>query len=250
MDYYLKRYQEVMQLVWDFPENNQRPHIISTLTRWCGIGERVLDIGAGSGYYLSTLAPSEVVAIEPNVRLRNRLCRNAKRLDIPLRSMDSITSLDAYDVSLDSFDLVLLIHVLFYLSEAEWRYLLHVVAGRPLYLVHPDPDGAVTVAFEDFIGQSRSRLLVESKRRLLGVPSKRKRTTSHFRLPLSVDDDDLVFLVAHPLLQHGLGEDVLAAASEFVDMHRAFWIRDSWMELPQPQVIERYDAVPALPVLA
>jgi hypothetical protein len=78
------------------------------------------------------------------------------------------------------------------------------------------------------------------KAEILGPPRTQTRTKSHFVLPPDFSNADLAYLVSHHVLDGTLDDDILAAAEEFVRMHRAEWQAGPHLKLPQSQILEIY----------
>jgi hypothetical protein len=239
------RYRAVMQAVWSHPYNDQRPAVLDALSCWCPPGQRILDIGTGAGYYLPVLRPQQVMAVEPDAVFRRALQDAASVGRFPLTTFESVGALrGSYGKDWDA-DLVLVIHALYYLEDAELLWLLPRIGQRDLILVYPDPAGAITVAFEDAIGVEHSRRRLAIKERILGEPDEVRRVGSHFRLQGDTRPDDLAFLVAHLSLRVPGTDGVLAQALAFVADRIGTWHRQGFFELPQPQIMEIYRCPPA-----
>jgi len=234
------RYRTMMQAVWSHPDNDQRPAVLNTLSSWCPPERRILDIGAGAGYYLSALRPRQVIAVEPDPVFSAALHGFASVGRFPLTTFESVGALkDSFDEDWDT-DLVLMIHALYYLEESELLWLLPQIGERDLVLVYPDPAGAITMAFEDAIGVEHSRRRLAIKARFLGEPLEVRRVASHFRLQGDIVPDDLAFLIAHLLLRAQGTDWVLEQARAFVAARLGVWRREGFVELPQPQIMELY----------
>ncbi len=234
------RYRRVMEALWHFPDNDQRPAVLAALRNWCEQGQRVLDIGAGDGYYLKELAPRLVTAVEPDQVLQYLAQKQSASLGCPVVTLGSIDELRRGVGAHWHADLTLMVHVLYYLEESELRWLLPRVRQYDLLLVYPDPAAAVTVAFEDVLGSRRSRRRVAIKSALLGEPRETRLADTHFRLQPDTPVEDLAFLVAHLPLRGKPIQDVMHTARTFVADRMDTWRRDSFLELPQPQIMEFY----------
>lgn len=234
------RYRAVMQAVWCHPDNDQRPAVLNTLTNWCPRERRILDIGAGAGYYLSALRPRQVMAVEPDPVFRAALQDVASAGGFPMTSFASVAALRGQCGEDWDADLVCMIHALYYLKEVELQWLLPLIGERDLILVYPDPAEATTVAFEDAIGLGYSRRRLAIKEQTLGEPCESRRIASHFRLQGDTSSDDLAFLIAHLLLRAPGVDWVLEQALAFVAERISAWRRQSFVELPQPQIMELY----------
>lgn len=243
MEDFAVRYRNTMCAMWHFPANDQRPAVIAALRRWCRPGSKILDVGAGDGYYLANLAPRLVTAVEPDRVFRTRLEGQSGNLGCSVRTLASVQELrqeigDEWDA-----DLILMVHALYYLDENELRWLLARVGRRDLVLVYPDPARSVTVGFERVWGSDRSQRRLAIKSAMLGEPLEEVRADSHFRLPLDTPTDDLAFLVSHPLLQGPDSDSVMQAARTFVADRIDAWRVEGFLELPQSQVMETYRGV-------
>lgn len=234
-----ERYADTMRRVWDFSQNDQRPAILEWISRF-GPAGTVLDIGPGDAYYMDSLRPASCTLVEPNAILRTLAARRSSSLCGQVLVVPSIADLLRQQPSLP-YDLVLLIHVLFYMSATEIEAILTPLRARRVVIVHPWPDNSVTVEFEESIGLTACRERVEQKHRLLGEPEACRLVNSHFRLPLGVSDDELAFLVAHPTLQGDFAKARLVLAKEFVRARRVQWSTANCLELPQAQVLETYN---------
>lgn len=233
-----ERYARTMRHVWEFAHNDQRPAVLDWMAR-CRPARAVLDIGPGDAYYMHVLRPAVCVLVEPNAVLR-KLARDRCTTFCDEVSVIATVPELLQSTAHQACDLVLMIHVLFYMPAAEIERLLPACADRRVAMVHPLPERAVTVEFEDWIGLSDCRNRVEQKLRVLGAPKTRQCSDSHFRVPKSVSDEDLAFLVAHPTLHGPHAQARLAAAQHFVRQRRPEWTRSDFLELPQAQVLETY----------
>lgn len=233
------RYVETMRRVWDFSQNDQRPPILEWVSRF-GPAGAVLDIGPGDAYYMDFVRPESCTLVEPNAILRVLAAKKSSSLCDQVLAFSSIADLLLQQPGL-SYDLVLLIHVLFYMSTEEIDAILTSIKACRVIIVHPCLDNSVTVEFEESIGLTACRTRVEQKQRLLSEPKERRLINSHFRLPLDVSDDELAFLVAHHTLQCDSTETRLLCAKDFVRARRAQWSTVSHLELPQAQVLEIYN---------
>ena len=233
------RYVRTMKHVWDSAHNDQRPAILEWIAR-CRPAGKLLDIGPGDAYYMATVQPSSCVLVEPNVVLRGIAKSHCASLCIDVRVYSSVAQYLQEALPRPSCDLVLMIHVLFYMTHEEIEQLLLAIGGRRLAMVHPTLEDSVTVEFEESIGLNDCRNRVAQKHRLLGMPTTRASSRSHFRMPLSATDEDLAFLVAHPTLHGPHWQKRLDAALMFVRERRPRWVRSDYLELPQAQVLETY----------
>lgn len=234
------RYAKVLSTVWEFPYNDQRPAVLKFLSKLRGRYQDILDVGCGDGYYWPCLSPKRLAVVEPNAVFRKQARANSRRLGI---SMKIFSDLDTLFRALPRFrepDLVMMIHVLLYMGVKELRMFLPWAAQRPLVLVYPDPDRSTTFAFEENLGIGASRKKITLKKQFLGKPHRRIVVDSHFRLPLDTDEDTLVFLISHLLLQGAGTDNVLATARTFVRNSIASWRMEDYLELPQAQIIEFY----------
>ena len=235
---YFALLREVMAVMWGDPRNDQRPVIRSWLRSLVSVGQSVFDIGPGDGYYIPLLKPSRFRFVEPHQYFRTVTERRAKLLGIQEESFASVGAVPRGD--LGRADLILMSHVLFYLEDLEIQRIADERDSADLIMIYPDPDEAITVAFEDEIGSRWSRSRVLLKELLFGCPVLRARRETHFRLPSTVDRRVVAFLISHSSMVGRFDERILELAMRFVDARWGSWVNDGFLELPQAQVVEMY----------
>lgn len=233
-----ERYRRLMGEIWQSPLNDQRPAILEFL-RAANIQNRVtLDIGAGDAYYLPLLKPRKYFAVEPDDVWRFRL---PYLLDagVLVRTYRDVAAflLNVRDVA--ETEVAVLCHALLYLADDEVDQLLHVVRKATIVIVHPDPNGATTIAFERSLGWEGSLRKIRMKECILGEPLRRVYTASSLYLPDATAGDDIAFLLSHRL-PVAMQKEQMGAARAFVGDNAGGWKRDGWWRVPQPQVLELY----------
>jgi hypothetical protein len=228
-----------MRHVWDFAENDQRPAVLDWIQR-CRPAGAVLDIGPGDVYYMNVLRPHACILVEPNALLRAEATAKCRALCSDVGAFALVADLLKQDPA-PAFDLVLMIHVLFYMAPNEIEQLLGALKGCRIAMVHPLAERSVTVEFEESIGMTACRDRMTQKQRLLGPATSSQTSDSHFRLPIHATDEDLAYLVSHPTLEGPDADARLAAARQFVRHRRKQWTRTHYIELPQAQVLETYN---------
>jgi len=234
------QYTAIMQRVWNHPENDQRPVVLSWLKPLQGVFAHVLDIGPGDAYYLDYLKPKRYTVVEPNLTFRKMARERADDLKIPMRVFSSVKSL-LNQRTLRGYDLVMMIHVLFYMKLREIEMLLSKIANKPLFVVYPSPECSISTQFEAAIGLNRSRERINLMQELLGRPYESKVITSYFRLPLNTPLESLAFLVAHHTLDRKWDDDKIDAANSFVLQRMHLWRHPFGYQIPQSQVLEYYN---------
>lgn len=236
---YERRYAEAMKRMWNFSSNDQRPEVLAWISGF-GRPKSVLDIGPGDAYYMGALSPSSCTLVEPNAQFRAMAGQKCADLNASAKVFSCVGDLLQADTDW-SFDLVLMIHVLFYMGLDEVRGLLEAVNGKPLALVYPWPASSVTVGFETAMGLTGCIDRIELKRAILGTPASRYLVESHFRLPTDTSDDELAFLVAHAVIHREPDQIDFSDALDFVRTNKQMWIKADFLEMPQAQVLETYN---------
>lgn len=234
-----ERYARTMRRVWAFPGNDQRPAILEWMTRFTSAGV-VLDVGPGDAYYMDMLRPAACTLIEPNSELRSEAARKCNQICSKVGIFSSVDDFLRHKTDV-KYDVLLMIHVLFYMHESEFKHLLSRIKARHIAIVHPDPQRSITVDFERSISRCHGDKMVSLKKKILGEPTSSQFVDSHFRLPINIPDDDLAFLIAHPTLTSENASDRLANAMSFMRRRKRRWLRSNYLELPQAQVLEVYD---------
>jgi hypothetical protein len=227
-----------MAHIWRSPLNDQRPAVLEFL-RTADVQHCVtLDIGAGDAYYLPVLRPRKYVAIEPDDVWREQLpCLVGP--GVPVRTYRDIAAFLSNTHDIAEIELAVLCHALLYLADGEVHPLLDAIRQTAVVMVHPDPVGATTIAFERFVGWEGSLDRIGAKERTLGPPMRRTSTASSLYLPDTTTLEDVAFLVGHRLpMDRQEGET--RAARDYVRARAATWLRDGWWRIPQPQVLEYY----------
>ena len=236
---YCRHYARLMQTVWSHHQNDQRPAVLKWLRPLRGAFRRMLDIGGGDAYYLDAAAE----------RLRRRRAQRfaaAGRARCLIGAGDRISRLQKRcqrirSLSSQEIDFVLMSHVLLYMELEEIDCLLRRVRGKPLVIIYPDPNNAVSVAFEEYAGLNNSREKIALKASLLGRPQVRCATRSHLRCPVNVNSSDLAFLVSHHTLDRAHPEKLIRVAEGFVQKHIQSWRQTDQYLLPQDQILESYN---------
>jgi hypothetical protein len=229
-----------MQGIWYHPLNDQRPAVLRWLKPLRKAFAHILDIGPGDAYYLEQLMPKSHTVVEPNSAFRQIALEKAAALGMNTRAFWNIKEMLCSRKPVVS-DLVLMIHVLLYMKPEEIELLLPKIADKPLVMVYPWPEQAVSVQFEDAIGLDNSRERIALKQQRLSRPTARKVVHSHFRLPLDTSIDSLAYLVAHHTLDGISDNKKLDAAQSFVRQRIDRWRKPDWYEIPQFQVLESYN---------
>ncbi len=240
---YEHEYPETMLEVWHHIENDQRPAVLRALAPLQGRFKKILDVGPGDAYYLSRLAPKVYDFIEPNPSFYKMAQDQARKLNLVTRGIAKVENFLEQEAP-ESYDLVIMSHVLFYMQEQELASLLPALEHKPLVVVHPTLKASVSVEFENYLGIENSRRRVALKEKLLGLPQIQKACPTHFRVGENFDVEWLAFLVAHHTLDHALHNLCrLASARSFVLAKREQWHMPSlkYYEIPQPQIIEFYN---------
>ncbi|MGH8611095.1 MAG: hypothetical protein ACREYF_03355 [Gammaproteobacteria bacterium] len=237
-----EEYVRVMSSGWNHPHNDQRPAV----RRWlAGIQSRfqhMLDIGPGDAYYLELLRPSRYTIIEPNNILRRAALDRARHLGTETVAFTSVSAFLANHSVNRDIDLAVMIHVLFYLSLAEVQALLPRLRSKPLLLVYPWEQRAMTVTFEESIGLFGSRDRVRLKERLLPPPTRRELVHTHIVLPAQATVESIAFLLSHVILRFEMNDIVFRAAMEFAESHLSSWYcAEGFYKLPQTQVLETFN---------
>jgi hypothetical protein len=233
------RYARVMRRVWEHPDNDQRASVREWLTHFLGPFRHVLDVGPGDAYYLEILRPTNCTFVEPNPSLASAALARAKSLGIPAVIYPSVHSLLKEGLP-PEIDLVVMIHVLLYLTLGELDSFLPAVACLPLLMVYPWEGNSTTIQFEDEVGVSQSRDRIQRKNQLLPSPKSRAIHQTHLRLPVDTTANEVSFLVAHTTLDHPGRQKQMAAAHAFVEKKLPLWRLPSSLEIPQAQVLESY----------
>jgi hypothetical protein len=211
------------------------------LRKEVGLDSAILDIGSGDAYYVSDLRPRTYAAVEPNLLLRAQTRLTALAVKVNVSMYSTIPAL-LTSTAIENSEIILMIHVLLYLAPDEAFNLLSRVraTGKKLLIVHPAPERSVSVMFEREYGLHRSVNLLKLKSAILGPPRSQTCVRSHFVLPSDFSNADLAFLVSHHVLEGTLDDDILAAAEEFVRVHRTEWQAGPHLKLPQSQILEVY----------
>ena len=234
------QYIHVMQRIWNHPENDQRPAVLEWLKPLQGIFTHILDIGPGDAYYLDHLKPKRYTVVEPNLTFRKMARERANNLKISAYEFSSVKSF-LNRRTLHGYDLVMMIHVLFYMKLREIEMLLSKIVSKPLVVVYPSPECSISTQFEAAIGLNCSRKRINLMQELLGRPDTSKLITSHFRLPLDTPLESLAFLVAHHMLDRKWDDDKIDAAKSFVLQKEHLWRHPFGYQIPQYQVLEYYN---------
>jgi len=147
-----KGYERVMRMVWENPLNQQKPCIHKWLMQYCNnFQECILDIGAGNGYYLSSVHVKNIIAIEPNFILQNKLKGKCNEENINLKIFNNLNEYLNSRVKV-KISYILLIHTYLYLKEHEIDLYISIARNSDSIIVTPSPERSVSFLFEESIG--------------------------------------------------------------------------------------------------
>lgn len=230
-----------MSQMWNHPQNDQRPAVIDWLHALPRTYDSIVDIGPGDGYYLELLKPKKYTVFEPNASFHDDITEKCRRLEIESKIFSDIDLL-LESPELKQSDLVLMIHVLFYMEVDQIKKLLMAIREKPIVMVNPLASKSVTVQFEQLAGINRSEQRTKIKEEILGEPSKRETADTHFRLPLETKTDSLAYLISQLLLDGSNDEKFLSLAKSLVTDNESNWKKADYWELPQAQLMEVYNS--------
>ena len=235
------KFPSILSQMWMHPLNDQRPAVLDWLSPYTGSMGHVLDIGPGDAYYLKFLSPREFTFVEPDQAFRRLVHSAAQDFGIPSKSYQSVQSLLGTSQLLH-FDTILLLHVVFYLTEDEITTLLASLPRIPCFIVYPDPMDSISVEFENSVGLTSSKNKISILHSLWGMPNSKKTVQTHFRLPLEIELDQLAILISHHLPKVHMSKDLMTKARSFVSDNIEKWQKPGFIELPQSQIMEVYHA--------
>jgi hypothetical protein len=235
------QYQEVMSQMWNHPHNDQRPAVMNWLHTLPHTYDSIVDIGPGDGYYLEFLKAKKYTVFEPNVSFHDDITEKCRRLGIESKIFSDIDLL-LESSELKQADLVLMIHVLFYMEIDQVKKLLIAIQKKPIVMVNPLASKAITIQFEQLAGSDRSAQRTRIKEQILGEPSRRETADTHFRLPLETRIDSLAYLISQLLLDGSDDEKFLSLAKSLITDNESNWKKEDYWELPQAQLMETYNS--------
>lgn len=234
-------YEKIMRMVWDNPLNQQKPQILKWLKTYCSLfQDRILDIGTGNGYYLSSLNVKSLIAIEPNTLLQKGLKIKCKEENIKLYMFNSFKEYISWNKKMP-FSYILSIHTFLYLREWEIDFFLTIPRHNDLIIITPHSEQSVTFLFEKSIGIDESVKKMD-KLKLLGQNLKiMESAPSHFVIDRKLPKSDIARLVCNHLLYYNTYNDILAKAEKFVEININSWqIKEEYLFIPQFQELRIY----------
>ncbi|MDB5260105.1 MAG: hypothetical protein JWN37_336 [Candidatus Nomurabacteria bacterium] len=239
---YSRKYAEVMKKMWSNPYNDQRPCVLSWLNKYCKEFQTVLDIGPGDAYYLQQIKPKRYWIFEPNDILAEITKKKVESLGIEFKRFKTIKeALDPENLS--QVDAVLMLHVLLYMEIYQIEVVLNTAKDKKIIMVNPSPGGAVTIKFEESMGNFRSQERIRLKEAILGNARYHEIAKTHFRLTPEIPLGDLSFLIAQLSINASITDThvVIIKANNFIKEHIKEWKKKNYIELPQEQVLELFN---------
>lgn len=240
---WIANYIRCMRKVWSHPDNDQRAAVLEWLPPLVPAASVIVDIGAGDGYYATTLRPRRYLFVEPLSELSKHCGENLEGANVETKGFRTVT--DLFESGRwESADIVLVVHAVFYLTPSELEIVASIASGRPCAMVYPDPDQSAAVAFEDATGCGRSRGTVAHKARLFGKPTSRQVAHTHLGFRPGTRARDIEFVLSHLQLREPGAEGVAKAALSHVrDRRTAWWQGAAGWEVPQAQIMEYWSKV-------
>ena len=92
-------YSEIMNKLWYFPRNDQKPFILSWFSGENFTKDKILDIGSGDAYYLGNICPTRYDFIEPNPNLKLEAIKRLNTLNLPYSCIKSIHCLTEKNIT-------------------------------------------------------------------------------------------------------------------------------------------------------
>lgn len=232
-----------MREMWTYEYNDQRPSVLDWITHFPA-AKSVLDVGSGEAYYLDKLKPQSAVLIEPNPIFQKSSFLRCKKFCNKVEIFFTIGDFLRTTIKF-KFEMILFIHSLLYANLAELNELLPLLKDKKIAMVYPSPVGSTTFQFQKQMNISSSYDKISMKTKLLGTPTSHRTVLTNFRLPLTTPDEDLAYLIAHPILCESSCNDQFQNALDFVQEHRKLWTKSLFLELPQAQILETFNFKPS-----